>query len=88
MMNPISAPTFPPVIKINGHGYVSRHALEDHKAALIAHALGVDPVPVPRTGPDTLVKLRDAGAELGVSRRTIARRVVEAKGPAAEFAAA
>jgi hypothetical protein len=68
-------PNFPPVGTINGRGYVGRFALEDHKAELMAFALGVAPVPPPREGPDTLVPLKIAAAELGVCRRTLGRRI-------------
>jgi hypothetical protein len=70
-----SGPKFPPVIKINGRNYISRHDFEKYKAVVIAHALGGEEPPVVQfDGPDSLIPFRNVGAELGISRRTVARR--------------
>jgi hypothetical protein len=74
-------PPFPQVIYLNGRGYNWRSHLEHYKSQLVRQALGVRPEPPPttRTEHDVLVPLKVAGAELGVGRRTIGRRIAEAR---------
>jgi hypothetical protein len=68
---------FPPVIEVNGRLYNWRTDIEWYKSALIAHALGQDPPPMPTTRPvgDSLVALKVSASELGVGRRTIGRHI-------------
>jgi hypothetical protein len=70
-------PTFATVFYINKRGYVWRSELEAYKTALVRHALGGQPEPLPltRAEHDALVPLKTVGAELGVGRRTIGRRI-------------
>lgn len=75
-------PAFPPVIHLNGRGYVWRSALERHKTEIARHALGglKESQAAPSLeGHDVLVPLRVAALELGVGRRTIGRRIRDAK---------
>ena len=72
------------VIWVKGRGYVPRSRLEQYKAILIAQAQGVAPVEPPAPYPDQFVPLKQAGKELGVGRRTIGRRILEARKAASE----
>jgi len=78
---PPKAPVFPAVVTINGRGFVTRHALETYKAALIAASLGGDPKPVnlTETEASSLVPLKVVAAELGTGRRSIGRRIVASR---------
>jgi hypothetical protein len=75
----IALPRFPNVTWLKGRGYVLRSDLDRYKAELQASALGVAPVYPPRLSPDPFVPLKAVGAELGVGRRTIGRRIAEAQ---------
>jgi hypothetical protein len=77
-------PIFPNVVWLKGRGYVVRSDLDEYKAELQAFALGVAPIKPPRIEPDPLVPLKAVSAELGVGRRTIGRRIVEAQAAARE----
>jgi hypothetical protein len=76
---PEIAAHFPAVTWVRGRGYVLRSALNQYKAELQAAALGVAPVAPQRVEPDPLVPLKQVSAELGVGRRTIGRRILEAQ---------
>lgn len=79
---PRNEPAFPPVIHLNGRGYIWRSALEGYKAEVIRHALGGLKEPQATSSPaghDVLVPLKIAALELGVGRRTIGRRIRQAK---------
>jgi hypothetical protein len=64
-------PPFPQAIHLNGRLYFSRHGTENYKLALA----GLPPKDF--EGPDELVPAKQLAVELGVHRRTIARRVLE-----------
>jgi hypothetical protein len=71
---------FPLTAVMGGRHFVLRSALEDYKRALIRKASGGFAAPVaPPAAPDTLVPLKIAAQELGVSRRWIGRRMLEAQ---------
>jgi hypothetical protein len=72
-------PRFPVVVKNNGRGYLFRSHLDRYKAELLAQALGVKPVYPPPLQPDPLVPLPAAADELGVTRRTVGRRIAESQ---------
>jgi hypothetical protein len=80
-------PAFPEVIVLRGRNYVWRSAFERYKADLVRHTLsGRYPPPPPPPGPDTLIPLKLAAAELGVGRRTIGRRLKQTTDAAAAVA--
>jgi hypothetical protein len=72
-------PRFPDVIWQKNRGYVLRSAFNQYRAELQAAALGVAPVAPHSVEPDPLVPLKQVSAELGVGRRTIGRRILEAQ---------
>ena len=76
---PHAIPRFPSVIWIKQRGYIQRSALDAYTAELRAFALGVPPVYQPPIKPDLLVPLKQVCVELGVGRRTIGRRIADAK---------
>jgi hypothetical protein len=80
----MEAEFFSTVVWVKGRGYVPRSKLEKYKAFLIAHAQGVAPVEQPAPYPDPLVPLKQVGEELGIGRRTVGRRISEARKAASE----
>jgi hypothetical protein len=64
---------FPRPMRLNNRLYFARSALEKYKRALVAEATGAEPVPY--TGPEVFVPVEQAAQELGVTRRTIGRRI-------------
>jgi hypothetical protein len=72
-------PKLPPVSFFRGRGYLLRSQLEQYKAEMLAFALGVNPPEPKIVDPDNFVPLKQVCAELGVGRRTIGRRIVEAR---------
>jgi hypothetical protein len=73
-------PKYPPPLNVNGRLYNWHSHIEWYKEALVAHALGQDPPPMPTTRPegDSLIPVKTTAAQLGVGRRTIGRRIKEA----------
>lgn len=80
----MEAAFFSTVIWVKGRGYVPRSRLEQYKNVLIAQAQGVAPVEPPAAYPDPLVPLRQVGEELGIGRRIVGRRILEARKAASE----
>jgi hypothetical protein len=72
-------PKIPPVTFFKGRGYLLRSQLDQYKAEMLAFASGVNPPEPKIVGPDPFVPLKQVCAELGVGRRTIGRRIVEAR---------
>jgi len=68
---------YPPPFEVNGRLYNWRSHIEWYKQALVCFALGQDAPPMPPARPvgDAMVPLRVAASELGVTRRTIGRRI-------------
>jgi hypothetical protein len=68
---------FPPVIEIDGRLYFLRSHLEWFKAANMARSFGLEQPPFPTTRPpgDPLVSVAATAVELGVTRRTIGRKI-------------
>jgi hypothetical protein len=64
--------------KIKGRMYFSRHAIEVYKARIIAVAVGGEPVMPEVPAVDSLVPAPQLAQELGIHRRTVSRRVVDA----------
>jgi hypothetical protein len=80
-------PAYPLVFDINGRLYNWRLDVEWYKAALVAYSLGQEPPPLPTAHPgDSLVPLKTTASELGITRRTIGRKVRDQRSAfAAEF---
>jgi hypothetical protein len=79
-----TAPLFPTVVWMNGRGFVPRSDLDWYKAQLLAFAQGVAPVEPPRVDPDPFIPLKAVGAELGIGRRTVGRRIAESQAASGE----
>jgi hypothetical protein len=80
--HPNAEPRFPTAIVQKNRLYLRRSELEIYKCGLLAAALGVAPVSPQKVDPDHLVPLKAVCAELGLGRRTIGRRIAEAKAAA------
>jgi hypothetical protein len=81
---------YPPVFDVNGRLYNWRSHIEWYKTALVAHALGEDPPPMPATRPegDSLIPVKVAASELGVGRRSVGRYIKKAADQRAKVEAA
>lgn len=69
------AAEFPPVIEIQGRKFVTRSQLEFYKKRVLARAMGAPAPTYEAPTIETFVPLPQAATELGVSRRTIGRRM-------------
>jgi hypothetical protein len=75
----IPQPRLPDIIWQRHRGYMLRSGLNRYEAELKAASLGVPPVLPPPIEPDPLVPLKQVAAELGFGRRTLGRRIHEAR---------
>ena len=73
---------FPTPVRIKGRLYFASSALETYKRKLLAEAFGCEPEPVASSAPETLIPAPQVAKQFGVSRRTIGRRLANAKTPA------
>ncbi len=69
-------PAFPPPVHINGRVYFQRSLLDKYKYAVLAKALDGE-LEIPPSPHEEFVPATQAARELGVTRRTIGRRVAE-----------
>lgn len=69
-------PDFPQTFELGGQKFVTRSALEHYKRTALAIALGAAPPAYEARDPEEFVPLTKASRELGVSRRTVGRRMV------------
>jgi hypothetical protein len=69
-------PEFPPTFELGGQKFVTRSALEHYKRTALAIALGAPLPAYEERDPEEFVPLTKASRELGVSRRTLGRRMV------------
>jgi hypothetical protein len=72
-------PRYPAVVTIKHRHYNWDSDLKRYEAELKAYSLGVPPVYPPPPDPDVLVPLKAAAARFGIGRRTIGRRIAEAR---------
>jgi hypothetical protein len=72
-----ATPEFPPTIELNGRKFVPRSRFEHYKKRLIARAIGAPDPDYEEPAVEEFVPLARAAKELGSSRRTIGRRMVE-----------
>ena len=70
-------PMFPKAVRNNGRVYFLKSQVEDYKAALA----GLPPKEF--EGPDIFLTAKQLALELGVGRRTVGRRIVEAEASSA-----
>lgn len=69
---------FPEVAIIGGREYVQSEQLDEHIALIVADATGQPPV-IPEKTASHLVPLRVAAERMGISTRTLKRRIAEGK---------
>ncbi len=72
-MSPVAE--FPPTLELNGRKFCARSQLEHLKQTLIAQAMGATPPEYAAPAVEEFVPLAQVAKELGVSRRTIGRRI-------------
>ncbi len=70
----MSKPDLPQPFRWNGRVYFRRSDVEKFKAALVSHAMGAEHQPV-RVDVETFVGIEQVARELGISRRTLDRRL-------------
>jgi hypothetical protein len=75
----IPEPRLPDVIWQRHRGYMLRSELNRYEQELKAVSLGVPPVPPQPIETDPLVPLKQVASELGFGRRTLGRRILEAR---------
>ena len=72
-----ATPEFPATITLNGRKFIARSQFEHYKKRLIARAIGVPDPNYEEPDVEEFVPLARAAKELGSSRRTVGRRMVE-----------
>lgn len=79
-------PEFPPTFEMGGRKFCARSMVEHHKRTIVALAMSAAPPEYEEPDVEEFVPVTQVAKELGVSRRTIGRRMANPRNENGEAA--